>query len=545
MRVERAESGLRGAGMRLPAAVTALTVLALGALAHVAWYLERGSLWLDESFLALNIAHRSPGELLEKLSFGQGAPWGFLLAEKLAVVTLGVGDRSLRLVPLLAALAALLLFWRLASFYLRGSALLLALLLFCFSPFLVLFSAEAKQYSVDVLAALVALSLAHSARHLLDWRRAAAIGVTGAVLVWFSHPAIMVLGASGLAVGVAALTQSEWPALRRLAAVGLAWGASACAFFLFAWPKLGGLQDLPSAEAYAIPFPPTSPAEAELLARRANVVLQLPFGFYGHPWSVLIAITAPLLALIGAVSLTRRDRLGAAILFAPLIAAAVAIASGLYPAAPRFELFLIPLIVVLVAAGTAAALRVLSRPGLERRFVAGTAIMAAGFLLSLTGASVARLLGGQREGEEIRPILEHIRSVWRPGDVLYLYETSQYPARYYAEVDGVNRSSAGDTLWPVAPASIPSGNAPALLSAPPRLIVGRDRPEGGTTFERDLVALDGRKRVWFVFGHVVRAEGGFYVNDLDRHLAALDVAGQRRATIRGGTSIAVLYDLSG
>jgi hypothetical protein len=545
MSVERAEIGLRGAGMRLPAAVAASTVLGFGALAHVVWYLERGSLWLDESFLALNIAHRSPGELLEKLSFGQGAPWGFLLAEKLAVVTLGVGDRSLRLVPLLAALAALLLFWRLASFYLRGPALLLALLLFCFSPFLVLFSAEAKQYSVDVLAALVALSLAHSARHLPDWRRAAAIGVAGAVLVWFSHPAMMVLGASGLVVGVGALARHEWPALRRLTIVGLAWGASACAFFLFAWPKLGGLRDLPSAEAYDVPFPPTSFAEVELLARRVNAILQLPFGFYGRPWSALIAPTATLLGLVGALSLTRRDRLGAAILVAPLIAAGVAVVSGLYPYAPRFVLFLIPLIVVLVSAGTAAALRVLPQPGLERRIIAGTAVTAAAFLLALAGASTARLLSGQREGEEIRPILEHIRSVWRPGDVLYLYETSQYPARYYAEVDGVNRSSAGDTLWPLAPVSIPTGNAPALLSAPPTLIVGGFRPEGGSTFERDLVDLDGHKRVWFVFGHVVRAEGGSYVNDLDRYVAALDAAGHRRATIQRGTSLGLLYDLSG
>jgi hypothetical protein len=546
MGVDRAEIGLRGAGLRLPAAVWAWTVVGFGTFVHVVWYFERGSIWLDEAFLVLNIVHRSPVALLGKLSFGQGAPWGFLLAEKLAVVTLGVGDRSLRLVPLLAALAALPVFWRVASFYLRGPPLLLALLLFSFSPFLVHYSAEAKQYSVDVLAALVALWLAHSARQLPGWRGAAAVGVAGAALLWFSHPAMMVLGASGLVVGVGAVARQEWSELRRLAIVGFAWGASASAFFLFAWPKLAQLHDLLSSdEAYTIPFPPTTRGEAELLARRASDILELPFGFYGAPWGTLIGVVAALLALAGALSLARRDRLGAAVLGAPLIAAAAALASGLYPYAPRFVLFLVPLIIVLVAAGMAAALQVLARPGLQRRFVAGAAVMAGVFLLSVTGTSTARLLGGQWEMEETRPVLEYIRSVWRPGDVLYLYASSQYPARYYAEVDGVNRSSTGETLWPVVPTSGTSDTAPALRSAPPNLIVGRFQPDGGSTFGRDLTVLDGRKRVWFVFGHVVRFEGGDFVNALDRYVAALDAAGQRRATIRRGTSLGVLYDLSG
>jgi hypothetical protein len=546
MSVGRAEIGSRGAVGVFAAAGGIWTILALGVLAHVAWYLERGSLWLDEAFLALNIVHRSPVELLEKLDFGQGAPWGFLLGEKLAVATIGVGDRTLRLVPLLAALAALPLFGRVASFYLRGSGLVLAVLFFCFSPFLVLYSAEAKQYSVDVLGALVALWLAHSASQLPDWRRAAAVGLAGAALLWFSHPAMIVLGASGLAVGVAALTQLEGPAVRRLVIVGLLWAGSACAFFLFAWPRLAELHDfLAREDPYAFPFPPTSRVETELLAQRLSDILELPFGFFGRPWSALIFPTAGLLMLAGAASLARRDRFGAAILVAPVFATGVALASGFYPYAPRFVLFLVPLIIILVAVGTTNAVQVLSQPGRARRFVGAAAVAAAAFLLSMTGVSTARLLAGQQKMEEIRPILEQIRADWQPGDALYLYASSQYPARYYAEVDGVNRSNAGETLWPVVPTSGTSGGAPALLSAPPRLIVGRFRSDGGSTFDRDLAALHGREHVWFVFGHVVRSQGGAFVNDLDRYVAALDNAGQRRATIRRGTSLALLYDLRG
>jgi hypothetical protein len=421
--------------------------------------------------------------------------------------------------------------------------LLMALLLFSFSPLLVFYSAEAKQYSVDVLASLIALWLALSARQLSDWRHASAVAVAGAVLLWFSHSAMMVLGASGLAVGGAALARQEWPALRRLAIVGFAWGASACAFFLLAWPKLAQLREAQRWEGYDVPFPPTSAAEAKLLAHTVSDVLELPFGFHARPWAQLTGAAAALLALAGALSLARRDRLGAAVLAAPLIGAATALASGFYPWAPRFVLFLAPFIVLLVAAGTAAALQVLSQPGLKRRFVAAAAVPAAAFLLSVTGASTARILGGHWETWETRPLLEHIRSVWRPGDGLYLYGHSQYPARYNAEVDGVNRSSAGDTLWPVVPTSGTSPKSPALRSAPPRLIV-RSR-EDASTFVRDVAALAGRPRVWFVFSHLFSGEGRLVVEDYDRYVAALDAAGERRATIRRARNLALLYDLRG
>ncbi len=529
--------------MRFRAA--AWTVLAVGALAHVVWYLDRGSLWLDEAFLALNIIHRSPHELLGRLSFAQGAPWGFLLAEKLSVATLGASDRSLRLVPLVAALAAMPLFWRVASFYLQGVALLFAFLFFCFSPSLVRYSAETKQYSLDVLAALAALWLAHSTRRITDWRHAIAIGIGGAMVLWFSHSAMMVLGPSGLVVGGAALARREWLMVRRLAIVGLAWFASACAFFLVAWPKLAQLPESLSGEAeYSVPFPPTSLAEVHRLASIVREILLLSFGFYGRPWSPLIVTSAALLALAGTVFLARRDRLGTAVLVAPFIAVAGALASGRYPFAARFVLFLVPLVVILVAAGTAAAVQALSQPGLRRRLTASAAVVASVFLLSVTGLATARLLTDQSEQGGTMQILAHIRSAWKPGDVLYLYAAAQYPARYYAEVNGVNRSSPGRTLWPVVPAALPVASFAALRSTPPSLVVGQFTPGGGSTFVRDLTAVDGRRRVWFVFSHVVLVRGAQIVGNLDRYLSALDAAGQRRATFESGGALAVLYDLS-
>ena len=63
-------------------------------------YVSDRSLWLDESLLALNLTTRSYRGLLETLDFNQGAPIGFLWAERLVLGALGDSELSLRLFPL-------------------------------------------------------------------------------------------------------------------------------------------------------------------------------------------------------------------------------------------------------------------------------------------------------------------------------------------------------------------------------------------------------------------------------------------------------------
>ena len=62
----------------------ALVVVAVGIALRLWQYLADASLWVDEAALARNIVDRSPAGLLAPLDYGQAAPWGFLLIEKLA-----------------------------------------------------------------------------------------------------------------------------------------------------------------------------------------------------------------------------------------------------------------------------------------------------------------------------------------------------------------------------------------------------------------------------------------------------------------------------
>ena len=89
----------------------ALILIIVGTILRVRQYLFNRSLWMDEAYLSSNIVPRSYGTLLEPLNDNQGAPIGFLLLEELATAAFGDTEYGLRLVPLLAGIAALPLFY--------------------------------------------------------------------------------------------------------------------------------------------------------------------------------------------------------------------------------------------------------------------------------------------------------------------------------------------------------------------------------------------------------------------------------------------------
>ncbi|MEI9953251.1 MAG: hypothetical protein WDO74_30805 [Pseudomonadota bacterium] len=98
-------------------------------------------------------------------------------------------------------MAALALFHRVTGLVLRGAAQPVALALFATAPPLIVYSAQAKQYSSDVAVALLILWLALKIRDLgptpARLRSAAAVG---ALASWFSQPALFVLAGVSLAL---------------------------------------------------------------------------------------------------------------------------------------------------------------------------------------------------------------------------------------------------------------------------------------------------------------------------------------------------------
>jgi hypothetical protein len=156
-------------------------IVAVGVVLRLARYLHDKSLWLDESYLALNLMRRSFHGLTETLDWNQGAPLGFLFSEKAALRLFGDSEYSLRLLPLIAGVASVFVFYAAAKPLLSRGAFLIALLLFATLEPFIYYAAELKQYELDVLATVSLLAVfAHVAgRRPLSPKRALAPGRAG------------------------------------------------------------------------------------------------------------------------------------------------------------------------------------------------------------------------------------------------------------------------------------------------------------------------------------------------------------------------------
>jgi uncharacterized membrane protein len=89
----------------------------------------------------------------------QPAPLAFYAAEGVVLKLLGPGEKAARLIPLLLGLVTLIVFWRLNRQLQPGWPEAIAVWIAALNPSLISYSAQAKQYSMEALAAILILLL--------------------------------------------------------------------------------------------------------------------------------------------------------------------------------------------------------------------------------------------------------------------------------------------------------------------------------------------------------------------------------------------------
>lgn len=345
--------------------------LALGLALRLFRYLSDFPFWCDESRLAANIIALADGDgsFFGPLRYAQTSPAGFLVVETLVVRLLGFSTWTLRLVPLLSALAGVLLFRHLAGRLLGGYALLFAVAIFAVSWWPLGFAAEVKPYASDLLVALVLLVLA------VEWLRRPehdgwlwALAAAAVLAVPVSFPSVFVIGGVCLALAPEALRSGRAGSLAAFLTLLIAPAAMFAAL-------LSMYQIEPEVRDYlhqywVDAFPPTDDLLrlfGWLVKTHTGMLFAYPIGAaYGGSLLTVLCFVA------GGRGLWLRRRWDLLVLcLAPLALGFVAAIPREYPYGekPRTMQYMVPAICLLSGQGLASLLRLVSNPVRRRRAI--------------------------------------------------------------------------------------------------------------------------------------------------------------------------------
>lgn len=490
-----------------------LSLLVFGSLIRFIQYLYARSLWADEATLALNIVHRSFIELLQPLDYDQIAPIGFLLVQKLAVEQFGNSELGLRLFPFLCGIFSLFVFYRLAKKFLPLQAVIIAVALFASLKHLVYYANEAKQYSSDVAIALLCLFICLTlAEKSLSYWKFIGLGLAGACLSWFSHPAIFVLSGAAISQLFLRWTDSKRRVKQQLVYSLVIWLLSFLVFYVLFLKGAGSNSELQSSWSGKLAFP-AHLLDIPWLVGSLVWFFVTPLGFNNFT-----GVFAVIFFIAGCVDFLRHQRQNFLILIAPVLVTLIAAYLQKYPFQDRVVLFLTPIFLIILAQGVVFLVQ-RSRP----KSVFLLSSIALFLLVCIPLQKSSDLLIEPDLREEIRPAMEYIRARQQHGDLLYVFQRGEFQFRYYAPKYGYQE---GDYIIGVDDLDQTANDAVVLSAAE------RQR------YQADLDKLQGNSRVWLLFSHAVFSE------EREAIRAYLDEIGQKRAAFGTKGAFVYLYDFS-
>lgn len=441
---------------------TALLVLvAVGTVWRCLRYLLQFPIWGDEAFVCLNLLDRDYLGLTQPLRFVQVAPLLFLWAERTALRVLGGGELALRLLPFLASLGSLCLFWRLTRLTLPATARLLAVGFLAVAYYPVRHGCEVKPYAFDLFFALALLTAAAGwLRRPERLRDLVLLTLSVPIALMTSYPAVFVAGAVSLALLPKVWRRPDWRAKALYAAYNGLMLASFALVYRIAgtgqYASAGGTDNFYWTEW----FPPAQPLALLKWLALAHTGNMMAYPVGGRDGASTLTL---LLVLAGAWHLWRARRQALLVLcLTPFALTFIAAALHRYPygGSARVAQHLAPAICLLAGAGAASGITWLARRGAHAQ---GLTLTACGLLVLIGGVGMIRdwQKPYKTEGDqEVRRVVKEVFRSAGPADQVIVLDAPdgaaptfewylrQHPERvaWGGTVDW-QRLEAGGDLW--------------------------------------------------------------------------------------------------
>lgn len=457
-----------------------LTALA-GAGVRVAVYLQNRSFFLDEANLARNIAERGLGDLTQPLHYEQFAPLVFLWVSKINALLLGNTEYALRLLPLLAGLAAIFIFYKISTRLIPTlPARWVAIWVFAFHTGLLRYATECKQYGTDAFAAALAIWLAlEQGQRSFRLKQAAGWALLGLALIWFSMPVVFVLSGVGLYWLFLYWRKKDRKSLALVAASIALWLAGFAVFF-FTMLKQDAESDYLRQyhQPYFLPLLPLSAAEWK---QWGGLLLQLIKSFSGH---TAVAQAIGFLGLLAAwVHWARRRPELAILLGMPLLTCLAVSGLHYYSLISRLTLFLVPILLLTSAYGWHVLW--------EKAGNWLKPVVAACLVLMASSHDTYRFFRQPFETDGLRQVLAFVEVRQQPADGLYLWKWAVPGYDFYTRLH----------LEPM------SFEVAELVKSEQRFSEDLRRLSDGTP---------GLERVWLVYNHLMSRSS---LDEMEQELA--------------------------
>ncbi len=437
------------------------------------------SLWADELSLALNILDRSFIDLAEPLDFRQMAPVLFLWAAKAATLVFGASDISLRLVPFLCGVGALIVFWRLTTAHMPGWPAAIATTWFATLDPLIYFSAEFKQYSLDLLVACCLLQAGMAASRRGEMIIPVSIALAGIILVWASNPSAFILAGIGGAFMISAAINGAYRIVILNAIIASGWGVS-----FWIQYKLFELGTSETAlwmrnEFWVDSFfriGNTFPSDLFIFGQQLFSILGIHRAYNLASHTGLAAF----LFIAGLAGLWRKDKQISLMLAVAIGATFGASALSMYPIHPRLILFLVPVLIIGIIEGTLTLIRNLLAPTRQIALAAAIVILA---IYPFQGMTM-RWLEGRHDApfevENTKALLAHVAVNRQAEDRLYLLGTGARALKRYGHDYGLDQM---------------------------KVLPSKERCLPQAARAQEIEALRGSGRTWLLMAHMVPCKG--------------------------------------